>query len=326
MAAPVKVGIVSIGEMGFGIANLLSAHGYTVMTNITGRSDYTYNRARTANIRLLDSDEELVKQVDYLFSIVPPRDALATAQRFMSVKQARKSPLYYVDLNAISPRLARHIAAEFKQNVPGIKFVDGGIIGGPPRLKQSSSNEKQASEPEGDIAATWARPAIPISGPDGLANERLAKVLNTISLGADIGAASGLKCCYGSLIKGLLALSIQSFSTAYSMGVYSELHQLLEAFQPGLRNSITKMIVETPPKAGRWVDEMVEIGRCFGEEGGWDNAGGTQGADVYQRVAEVYRAVAEQTVLGKERQEHRVRGTTADDLAAAVREGLAEKK
>ena len=31
------VGIVSIGEMGLGIANLLSAHNYRVLTNVSGR-------------------------------------------------------------------------------------------------------------------------------------------------------------------------------------------------------------------------------------------------------------------------------------------------
>ena len=34
---PVKVGVISIGEMGLGIAKLLCAHGYSVLTNITGR-------------------------------------------------------------------------------------------------------------------------------------------------------------------------------------------------------------------------------------------------------------------------------------------------
>lgn len=31
------VGVVSIGEMGLGIAKLLAANGYRVVTNITGR-------------------------------------------------------------------------------------------------------------------------------------------------------------------------------------------------------------------------------------------------------------------------------------------------
>ncbi|GAQ45574.1 6-phosphogluconate dehydrogenase C-terminal domain-like protein [Aspergillus tubingensis] len=326
--ATVKIGIVSIGEMGAGIASLLVAHGFPVYTNITGRrylhhlvllgenpnscSEHTYNRARAANIELLDSDEQLVETVDYLLAIVPPRDALATAQRFWSLPaKPTDKQLHYLDLNAISPALARTIATEFTHHSPGTKFIDGGIIGGPP--KQKHENE-----------STWTRPAIPISGPE-LPDARLADVLNTRYLGPRIGQASGLKCCFGSLIKGLLAISYQSFSTAHAMGIYPELQSLLESFQPGLQSSITRMIVETPPKTGRWVDEMVEIGRCFGEEGGWDAAShgnGQGGADVYAQVAEVYRTVAEQTVLGRERPEHRERGTTAEDLAAAVAEGL----
>jgi len=41
MAAPsqalAKVGIISIGDMGVGIANLLVTHGFTVLTNCKGR-------------------------------------------------------------------------------------------------------------------------------------------------------------------------------------------------------------------------------------------------------------------------------------------------
>lgn len=38
MATPLAtVGIASIGEMGLGIAKLLSAHNYRVMTNVSGR-------------------------------------------------------------------------------------------------------------------------------------------------------------------------------------------------------------------------------------------------------------------------------------------------
>jgi len=32
-----SVGIISIGEMGFGVANILAAQNYRVLTNITGR-------------------------------------------------------------------------------------------------------------------------------------------------------------------------------------------------------------------------------------------------------------------------------------------------
>ncbi|KAJ5627473.1 6-phosphogluconate dehydrogenase C-terminal domain-like protein [Penicillium herquei] len=316
MAQSVKVGIISIGEMGVGIARLLAANGYVVLTNITGRSDYTHRRAATAPITLLDSDTELVAQADYILSIVPPRDAIATAKRITSVKHGeRATPLCYLDLNAVSPGRAREIAQEFATNAPQVIFVDGGILGGPPKLLESSGDG--SAEP----GAGWKRPAIPLAGPP-LPNAHLAQTLNSTHLGPNIGAASGLKCCFGAFLKGLIALSIQSFSTAEALGVYDELQGFLKHFQPALQESTSRMVTEIPPKAGRWVDEMLEIGRCFGEEGGWDNVTGTEGANIYQRVAELYRTIAEDTVLGQERQEHRVRGNTAGDIALAVEESL----
>ena len=43
MAAPLaKIGILSIGEMGMGIAKLLAAHGFSVATNGSGRRSATH--------------------------------------------------------------------------------------------------------------------------------------------------------------------------------------------------------------------------------------------------------------------------------------------
>ncbi|PYI21805.1 6-phosphogluconate dehydrogenase C-terminal domain-like protein [Aspergillus violaceofuscus CBS 115571] len=318
-----KVGIVSIGEMGAGIAKLLVAHGYVVLTNITGRSPYTYKRAEAASITLLNSDEDLVVRADYILSIVPPRDALGTAQRIFtaaaSYRDEASPPLYYLDLNAVSPGRARHMAEEFRFHAPKtVVFIDGGILGGPP-------SPLPPTGPKGGDGIQWKRPAIPLAGPE-LPDPQLARVLNVTHLGPTVGAASGLKCCFGALIKGLIALSIQSFTTAEALGVYEPLQEFLKHFQPALQESTTRMITEIPPKAGRWVEEMWEIGRCFGEDGGWDNVTGPPGsADIYRRVAEVYRTLAEDTVLGQERPEHRVRGTTAIDVAVAIEETLKPK-
>lgn len=255
---------------------------------------------------------------------MPPRDALATAKRFAAAAaKVKDADLYYLDLNATSPGLARKISEVFVQDAPHVKFVDGGIIGGPPRLVEEEQQQQQNGDgSQHEPGANWKRPAIPLSGPHNLPNEHLSKVLNATYLGTSVGSASGLKCCFASMVKGLIALSLQAFSTAESLGVYEELQRQLEHFQPALQKSTTRMVTEIPPKAGRWVEEMLEIGRCFGEEGGWDNVKGDEGADVYRRMAEVYRTVAEDTVLGKERPEHRERGTTADDVAAALVESL----
>jgi hypothetical protein len=48
--------------------------------------------------------------------------------------------------------------------------------------------------------------------------------------------------------------------------------------------------------------------------------------DMFTGAAGVYRVVAEDTVLGKEKVGKRERGTTVEDVAKAVAEGLEDRK
>jgi hypothetical protein len=150
------IAILSIGEMGLGIGQLLKAHDYKVVTYaedrrcgnigqneevslIQSHSQGTKHRAQSAGIDLVPSLEILFEESDYLLSIVPPRDAVATAKRMvlLSAQPRRdKEPLYYLDLNAVSPRTAREIEALF-DGIPSICFIDGGIIGGVPYQKKA---------------------------------------------------------------------------------------------------------------------------------------------------------------------------------------------
>jgi len=70
-----------------------------------------------------------------------------------------------------------------------------------------------------------------------------------------------------------------------------------------------------PPKSGRWVEEMREIGKTFKEDGGWSEAG------IFGQVAEVYEFIAKETVLGKEESGKRVRGKDVGDVVKAIGEG-----
>ncbi|KAF2658575.1 6-phosphogluconate dehydrogenase C-terminal domain-like protein [Lophiostoma macrostomum CBS 122681] len=287
MAAPLAtVGILSIGSMGLGIAKLLVAHQYRVITNVSNRSAATQKRAQEANLGLVQTDKELVDKSDYILSIVPPRDAVATASRIIQTfsetpppRQSSSSPLYYLDLNAIAPSTASSIAKSFSQHVPSIRFIDGGIIGGPPSPNADST--------------TWKRPGIPLSGPFPLhdaepSGAHLAEVLYTEYLGSDIGSASGLKCCFAALSKGWTALAIQSFGTAASLGVLPSLRRYLDEFSPSTAQRAAKGIEGCPGKAYRWVDEMKEIGVCFETEGGW-----REQARVFRQIAGVYEGLAE---------------------------------
>jgi len=314
MAAPLaSVGIISIGEMGLGIAKLLIANNYRVLTNITGRSASTQSRATSASIETVPTDADLVSQSDYILSIVPPRDSTATAERitsaFKSAKRTSSSPLYFLDLNAIAPSTSLAAAKAFPDT---IHYVDGGIIGGPPKLNESAEAETNAP--------TWSRPSICLSGPNPLASApvsgaHLAELLNTKHVSDTIGTASGLKCCFASLSKGFTALAIQSFSTASNLGVLDDLQTYIGTHNPASLKQAQRSLTAMPPKSGRWVEEMREIGKTFKEDGGWSEAG------IFGQVAEVYEFIAKETVLGKEESGKRVRGKDVGDVVKAIGEG-----
>ena len=73
-------------------------------------SQDTVDRAKDAGIEILSSDLDLVQRCAVILSVLPPRDAEATAQRVADALsgQHRKEPLYFVDLNKGRESLKRH--------------------------------------------------------------------------------------------------------------------------------------------------------------------------------------------------------------------------
>ncbi|KAI1168460.1 6-phosphogluconate dehydrogenase [Nemania serpens] len=317
-----KIGVISIGDMGMGIAKLLIANGFSVATNCKGRSNDTVERAKSAQVEIYKSDEHLAEACDIILSVVPPRDAAATAQRIVDAVTGpfrRSEPLYFADLNAVAPSTTKSIAALFEQTRGQVRFIDGAIIGGPPAPPKPGASVPGAAQPAG-----WSVPSIPVSGPYKISEipgygEALASALNVRHVSDEIGVASGLKMCFASLTKGFTALAIQSFTTAKRLGVLDELRGELRGLVPAHGTAAERGLVSMPPKAYRWVREMEEIALTFDEEGGF-------APDLFQGVADVYRAVAEDTVLGQEKVGKRERGTDVHDVAAAMAEGLENKK
>lgn len=152
--------------------------------------------------------------------------------------------------------------------------------------------------------------------------------------------------CFASTSKGFTAIAIQSFTTAHQLGVLGELRREMGSrLPPALLAQAERGLVGMPPKAYRWVREMEEIALTFEEEGGFcflpssssspvnnhddnnnnSNASGG-GPSMFRGGAAVYKAVAEDTVLGDEKTGSRKRGRDVEDVASAMAEGLNEKK
>jgi 3-hydroxyisobutyrate dehydrogenase-like beta-hydroxyacid dehydrogenase len=296
------IAVISIGEMGLGIAKLLIHHSYPVVTNLDGRSEITKLRAMGAGIHVLPLPE-LVSQSDIILSIVAPKDAMALGESIAEVAKSVLPPdsdkrIGYIDLNAISPRLATDINAVLKS--PHIVFVDGCILNFPPKLLDDGS---------------WFKPVLITSGP--LSNaipsewiEDLATTLNIRNVNERIGPASGLKMCFASMFKGHVAIALQSYTTAQELGVLPELRSELAEQFPVVTETFDKIILGSQYKAYRWIKEIEEIKQTFSEEGGWSG-------DIFGGVADVFRVVAEREIEGLERHE---------DVEGFVREVCARNK
>jgi hypothetical protein len=232
----VIVGLVHPGEMGAAIG--AAVHEHDVIWASEGRSDAT--RARAAEFRDVGSLAALLAEADVLLSVCPPHAALDVA------RAASGFDGIYVDANAISPAHAHEIAALHP------RFVDGGIIGGPPRPRVYLTGE------EADVVA-------------GLLDLDTRIVPN----------ASALKMTYAAWSKGTAALLLAIRDVAATYDTLDELEAEWRLSVPELLERLPQAERSASAKGWRWIGEMEEIADTFAAAG--------QPEGFHRAAAEVYR-------------------------------------
>ncbi len=257
------IAVMAPGAMGAAIGARLVEHGAEVWTVLSGRSQASADRAAAAGMRSVEP--ERIGQADIVLSIVPPGQALALARSLATVLRDSARKPVYADCNAVSPQTAAAIAAEVGET--GARFVDAGIIGGPP----------QPGTPG---------PLLYTCGPDAPALDVLAGFGVRVSdLHGPVGAASGLKMSYAGITKGLTALASAMMLAATRSGAAPALAAELASSQPDLLKYITRSVPDMYPKAYRWVAEMEEIAAFAGG----DRAEGA----IYAAIAAFYGTLAQ---------------------------------
>src|SRR6185295_20106442 len=108
------IGVIAMGEMGSATARRLHERGATVITQLTGRSAASAARAERAGAIPVATDDEFVRQSDFMLSIVPPGDAVALAERLAPAIRRANRNIVYVDCNAVSPQTAERIGDALK--------------------------------------------------------------------------------------------------------------------------------------------------------------------------------------------------------------------
>ena len=190
------IGLLHPGEMGAAIGDALRERGHDVLWASEGRSDES--RARAAALRDVGTLAALVDEAEVILSVCPPHAALEVARATQGFAGT------YVDANAISPMRAAEIGALHP------RFVDGGIIGPPPR------------------AAGETR--LYLSGAD--ASEVAALFAGSIVDARVVPNASALKMAYAAWSKGTAALLLAVRDVARHFGVEDALADEWRLSQP----------------------------------------------------------------------------------------------
>lgn len=242
------VGLLHPGEMGGAVGAALREAGHEVLWVSAGRSEATAQRAAEFEDVTLAG---LVQRADVIVSICPPHAATDVAA---SVAGA---DALFVDANAISPSTARAIASSSE------RFVDGGIIGPPPR-KAGTTRLYLSGARADEIAQLFSGSTVD------------ARVVS-----AEVGDASALKMTYAAWTKGTAALLLAIHAVAEAEGVSDPLLEEWRLSLPELPEMVERAARSADAKGWRWIGEMEEIAATFAAAGQPDG--------FHRAAAQVYR-------------------------------------
>jgi len=286
-----KVGLMTPGDMGQAVAMQIKARGYTVCTALDGRSERSRTLAREAGLTDLGTIARLVAECDVVLSVMNPGAALEFGRAAATAIRGGGHRTLVVDCNAISPDTAQEIAGLIEG--AGGRFLDGGIIGPPPRGQ--------------------AKTTLFVSGRGATDLEALAGPQLVLKVVSDrIGDASALKMCYGALNKGTQALWLEVLIAAQRLGVGRLLEEQLRRSRADIYDWALSQFPMLPPKAYRWVPEMLEISKTMRSSGITPR--------VFEGAADIYQFVAG-TPLGKETPEARDKSRTGKDVVGILAAG-----
>ncbi|HJS18897.1 MAG TPA: DUF1932 domain-containing protein [Anaerolineales bacterium] len=256
-----RIGILHPGEMGVSIAASAVNSGHQVFWVSQSRSDKTRLRADEHQLTEIASLSQLCKTCEIILSVCPPHAAEDVAR---SVIEVGFSGLY-LDANAISPQRSINIGQQMQ--AAGIRFVDGGIIGGPAWTPKKTWLYLSGAHAE-EIAACF------LNGP-----------LETRIISDETGKASALKMCYAAYSKGTTALLAAIIAAAEALGVRDDLYAHWELDHEGFSDQVNSRVTRITAKAWRFEGEMREIASTF-QGAGLPDGFHDAAAEIYHRLAD----------------------------------------
>ncbi len=254
------VAMLHTGHMSVAIGEDAPPSGVRVIWTSHQRSKASQDRARQAGLVDVENLTNALMESDVVLSVCPPGAALELAQSVA----AHQFCGIYVDANAVSRATAEQIGAIVTK--AGASFVDGGIIGSPP--KRSGTTRLYLSGARApEVAELFS-----------------ASMFDARTIGEKPGTASALKITYAAWTKCSEALILAIRALAVIDGVDKALLEEWALSKPDLEPRSIRAAEVSAPKAWRFVGEMREIAATF-EVAGLPTGFHKAAADIYERLA-----------------------------------------
>lgn len=252
-----RVLLLHPGSMGSSLGSNLVENDHKVFWVAENRSEATEERAAQADLTRAGSLAEAITEVEVVLSVCPPENAIDVGRAVAKTEFLGT----YCDANAIAPSTAQGLL-----DIYGERYVDGGIVGPPPRvhghtrLYLSGSNAHQIAKL---FQSTRVQTEVLVNGPL---------------------AASAMKMCYAAYTKGTAALILGIRALAEHYGVSKSLQAEWSQSENSLWDRSERIGPGTSPKAWRFAPEMREIAKTFNTAelpSGFHDAA----AEIYSRMA-----------------------------------------
>ena len=252
------IALLHPGDMGGAVGACFVQRGLRVSFAAAGRSTATLERARAAGLEDAGTLAACLAPAQIALAVCPPHAALDLAREVAACGFRG----CYVDANAIAPATAREVGRIVES--AGATFVDGGIIGPPPRGEGRTRlylSGHQAAMVAALCEGTPLR-AIVVDGPPG--------------------AASAVKACYSAWNKGTIAMLAAIRALARHEGVDQEILVEWSISHPELVKR-SEAITTQAQKAWRWIGEMDELAQAF-EAAGLPDGFVAAAGECYERL------------------------------------------
>jgi 3-hydroxyisobutyrate dehydrogenase-like beta-hydroxyacid dehydrogenase len=257
----VNVLLLNPGQMGEQVGVAAQQSGAPVYWSGEGRGAATAERAARAGLTDAGKLADALAKAEMVLSVVPPHAAQATAEAV----SAHGYSGIYVDVNAVSPATGKRVHDVVCG--AGATYVDGGIIGPPPKARGQA--RLYLAGPDAKVVAGVFADSI-----------MDARVLDEA---AGSTAASALKMAYAGWTKGSSALLLAVRAMARVNGIEAALLDEWDISISGQSARSDNAARANAFKAWRFVGEMEEISSTMAEAGlpGGFHAGA---AELYQAL------------------------------------------